>query len=231
MANSGTPPRASINPLRMSTHAPTKPPSQPPLQARLYHDLNRRLQNSSWNSSAAEAHGLLSGLACRGLGAAQLRSKMWLLQVAEKSDIALLASMYDLILRDLQADDFAFNLLLPPQPSENSRRRPTPTPPPTLTLESLADWCNGFAQGFLHDGEQCLSGAAAAVREALQDIMQISRLHIAANADQKTERQLCEIEQYLRVAAHVIFEESRRPAVMPTPMPNSAKPRPTELPT
>lgn len=165
-------------------------------QAKIYRQLDQRLKASSWNGGAAEAHGLLSALACRGVSGEQLGAKAYLLQMTEKADIDLLEGMYGLILRDLQSDDFAFTLLLPDECCDLARR-----------IEALADWCGGFMQGFLHDGAGRQDGIPATVRESIDDIMEISRLDGDARADEQSERQLFELEEYLRVAARLIFEE------------------------
>ena len=46
--------------------------SQTPTAAEIYKALNDKLRNTAWASGAAEAHGLLSALACCGVTDAQL---------------------------------------------------------------------------------------------------------------------------------------------------------------
>ena len=179
-----------------STFAPTPAAAKRQFQADIYRDLDRKLRHSSWKSGASEAHGLLSGLACRGIRSEQLRTRAWLLQLSEKTDLDLLEGLYDWILRDLHSDGFEFALLLPGADADCAQK-----------TESLADWCGGFVQGFLHDGERVLADFPAAVREALDDIIAISRVDPNPPTNDETERQLAEIEEYLRVAAQIIFEE------------------------
>ena len=183
-------------------------PSAPPapsgrqFQAEIYRDLDRRLKASRWNSGASEAHGLLSALACLGIPGEQLRAKAWLFQLSEKTDLDLLEGLYGLILRDLQSDGFEFSPLLPDGLCGDAQ-----------SIESLADWCGGFVQGFLHDDAARLDRVPDAVRESVNDIMEISRVEVEARVEadadafDETERQLVEIEEYLRVAIQVIFEE------------------------
>lgn len=170
------------------------------IQAEIYPAIDRKFKNSSWNSGASEAHGLLSGLACRGIRSEQLYRKAWLFQMSEQTEIELLAGLYGIILRDLQSTSFAFNLLLPDEHASSQQR-----------VESLTDWCDGFLQGFLHADEPQIADSATTVRESLDDIMAISRIEIAAYANQEGARQLCEIEEYLRVATQVIFDELNPP--------------------
>lgn len=175
----------------------TAPPGRR-FQAEIYRHLDRRLKASRWNGGASEAHGLLSALACLGIPGDRLRTKAWLFQLSEKTDLDLLEGLYDLILRDLQSDGFEFSPLLPDGDCGGAQ-----------SIESLADWCDGFVQGFLHDGADRLDGVPGAVRESVNDIMEISRVDVEvdASAGEETERQLAEIEEYLRVAIRVIFEE------------------------
>lgn len=174
-------------------------------EAEIYRDLDRKLKNSRWNSGASEAHGLLSALACRGVPGDRLRTKAWLFQLSEPADIDLLDGMYGLILRDLQSDDFQFTLLLADDGFSDAQR-----------IESLADWCDGFVHGVFHDGwgvgaadnKTRLDGVPDRVRESINDIMEISRMSSNSDNDNDaTERQLFEIEEYLRVAIQIIFEE------------------------
>ena len=188
-------------------------PSGRQFQAEIYRDLDRRLKASRWNSGASEAHGLLSALACLGIPGEQLRAKAWLFQLSEKTDLDLLEGLYGLILRDLQSDGFEFNLLLPDGACLDG------TCSDAQSIESLADWCGGFVQGFLHDDAERLDGVPDPVRESVNDIMEISRMEVEARVDagvdtgvdagagEETEKQLVEIEEYLRVAIQVIFEE------------------------
>ncbi len=171
-------------------------PARRPFQAEIYQPLDRKLRDSNWNSGATEAHGLLSGLACRGIRSDQLRTKAWLLQLSDTPDLDLIQGMYDLLLRALQTDGFEFTLLLPDEDGGDAHR-----------LELLSEWCHGFLQGFVHDGEDQLASVAGPVREALDDILAISQIALDAQPDADTERRLFEIEEYLRVAVQVIFEE------------------------
>ncbi len=206
------------------------------MSADMQQRVDQALRTSRWNSGAAEAHGLLSALACRGVAAAQLGGKAWLLRLSGAADLDMLDGMYGLILRDLRADGFAFNLWLPVagdggavdspasnssdssdssvgDPSDISSAGDSPELASLgLRLEALTDWCGGFVHGFLHDGAGRLDDVSAPVREAVGDIIDISRLDNAPGnpADgEQTARQLLEIEEYLRVATQLIYEEMR----------------------
>lgn len=165
------------------------------------HDgIERQLQHSAWNAGAAEAHGMLCALACRGVRAEDVHAKAWLLRLSAEQELELLGAMMEKILSELQSDGFCFALLLPDAQSGWARR-----------VESISAWCAGFVQGFFHDD----AGAEEfphAVREPLEDIMKICRIDIGAPSKARGgERKLVEIEEHLRVGVQLIFDELNPP--------------------
>lgn len=182
-----------------------EPPAGRRFHAHIYADLERRLRASNFGGGAAEAHGVLCGLTCRGVDGEKLRVKAGLLRLSGAADFELIAGLQALAARDLRADDFQFNLLLP---HDDAGAAPK--------TAAVADWCGGFAQGFLHDGEAALATCPAVVREAFDDIMAISCADApppdSGDGGEAALRQLAEIEEYLRVAVQLIFEELNPPA-------------------
>lgn len=182
------------------------PPSGRRFHAHIYADLERRLRASNFGGGAAEAHGVICGLACRGTDGEKLRAQAAkALRLSSPADAELVDGLRAMVARDLRADDFAFNLLLPGDDARAAQR-----------AAAVADWCGGFMQGFLPDRDSAAALAAlpAAVREAFDDIMAISCADAppAGRDGEAVERQLAEIEEYLRVAAQLIFEELNPPA-------------------
>ena len=173
--------------------------------ADLYRHLERRLKAADWDGGAAEAHGVLSAFACLGIDEARLKSRVNLsdlFRLSESTDIDLLEGLYALIRRDLQADGFEFRPLLADADCSCGER-----------IESLAQWCGGFVHGFLHDDAKRLDGVSEAVRESVDDMIQISGVNceVEAGEPDQAEKQLVEIEEYLRVATQLIFEEMNPP--------------------
>lgn len=176
-------------------------------QAGLYRDMDDKLRRSQWHSGASEAHGLLCGLACRGVREEQVRGYARLLRLNKEDELELIDGMYAIIRRELCADGFDFNLLLPDTMSSRAQR-----------VEAMSDWCDGFLQGFLHDADE--DGNAAGnefarwpetVREAVRDVLTISRVGgdagVGASGNgEEVDKQLAEIEEFLRVATQVIFD-------------------------
>jgi len=182
----------------MNDAAPGTASSGLRLQAEIYQELDRKLRLSRFGGGASEAHGLLSALACRGIVGERLRAKAYLLQLAEPADLNLIEGLHEMIVRDLHADGFRFNLLLPGDQASAAHQ-----------TAALADWCGGFLQGFLHDhhSQAQLAALPATVREAIDDIIAISRADAPPPPGEALERQLLEIEEYLRVATQLIYEE------------------------
>ena len=173
--------------------------SQTPTAAEIYKALNDKLRNTAWASGAAEAHGLLSALACCGVTDAQLPQQARLFRLSGGDEVTLLQGMYGVILQDLHSDEFEFNPLLPAD-EDGLRER----------IDALAEWCIGFMQGVMHDGERRYLDSAGTLREAFDDILAMSRID-GASVGADAEKQLFEIEQYLRVAVKVVFEELSPP--------------------
>ena len=203
-------PPAQTAPDSASESAPesaSEPPAGRRFHAHIYADLERRLRASNFGGGAAEAHGVLCGLTCRGVDGEKLRVKAGLLRLSGVADFELIAGLQAMAARDLRADDFQFNLLLP---HDDAGAAPK--------TAAVADWCGGFAQGFLHDGEAALATCPAVVREAFDDIMAISCADAPppntgdGDGGEAALRQLAEIEEYLRVAVQLIFEELNPPA-------------------
>jgi len=166
-------------------------------QQQIYNELDARLRASPWSNGASEAHGLLSGLACIGINADTIRTRAYLLQLTDPSHIEMIEGMFSLVLRDLGDSGFGFNLMLPDD---------------TLSLinraEALSSWCQGFLQGALHQDMDLIDSASTETREALSDIMKIGHLEIEPDADPvEVEHQLLELEEFLRVAVQLIYDE------------------------
>ena len=166
----------------------------------IFDELDHKLRHSDWQGGAPEAHGLLTGLACRGITAPQLQNRLFLFNSDEASLRTLLQGLFELVLRDLGSTTPTFDLLLPDDGQPVAHRS-----------DELAGWCSGFIQGYLHDGEQALSAGSAEAREIIRDIVDISGmvhgLSGDAEEDTEAERSLVEIEEYLRAGVQFVYDE------------------------
>lgn len=169
----------------------------------LYEELDKRLVSSPWDGSVSEAHGLLTGLACLGITENRLADKLYLFQQLGDEESTLLEAMFGLIVQDLESDSPTFNPLLPNDEETLGKR-----------IEELANWCSGFTLGYCHDDNQSPTRRKAAVSEVLHDILEISAMQGTGNVthteqeSHEQERQLVEIEEYLRISIQLIYEES-----------------------
>ena len=166
----------------------------------LYEQLDGKLRETGWKSGVPEAHGLLTGLACRGFPASRIANKMYLFELGMDQDSMPLQALYELIVQNLESDHPVFDLMLPDDHESLFAR-----------ADEIANWCSGFAQGFCHDGEMAMLQKKGPVKEMFDDVMSIARIQGEPSGDgpdrQAEERALTEIEQYLRVGIQLIYEE------------------------
>ncbi len=165
-------------------------------QQKIYPELDRKLRLTPFNGGAPEAHGLLTGLACRGITVQNLQNKLYLFQFNSDQDSTLLQGLFELILRDLQSSSLTYRLLLPDDGTS-----------PVIRTDEIANWCGGYMQGFLHDGDSAFSDSNGTIREILQDIMDMGGLYLEEASPEEAEKSITEIEEYLRVGVQLIYDE------------------------
>ena len=167
-------------------------------QDRIFLDLESKLRSTPWNSGASEAHGLLCGLACAGVTSATVRTRAYLFKLEDKEDVDIIEGMFSLAERDLQDDAFSFTLMLPPEDASQLERG-----------EALSSWCQGFLQGLCHNNADVMKSSHPQIREAVEDILQIGHIELDLSEPEQNERSLSELEEYLRVAVQLIYDELR----------------------
>ena len=101
--------------------------------------------------------------------------------------------MPPLATRVLQNQESAFDLLLPDD--ENEVR---------VRAEALSEWCSGYLRSFLADGRPELDETG---NEAIDDMQAISNLEMDDDDLDSQERSLFELQEYLRVAVQILFEQ------------------------
>ncbi len=172
-------------------------------QHRIYQSLDEKLRASSWKSGASEAHGLLTGLACRGVTSEQLASKLYLLQIESDADASeypgLLEGLFELIIRDLNSSQPVFDVLIPHE------REPIIT-----RVDELASWGGGFIQGFCNDGDSAISDLSLEAQELIHDIIDISGMQLDQPNPESDDQDkaLTEVEEFLRVGIQLIYDEA-----------------------
>lgn len=170
----------------------------------------------------AGAHGVLCGMLSAG-GEADFA--VWLASLAAEQGERLpvdpdemarleehspLGQLYWASAEQLEDPEYQFDLLLPDDDRSIAER-----------CEALAAWCSGFLYGLGSAGLADVEQASPEVREVLEDVVEISRFSVEdVQGGEEEEQAFMELEQYLRVAALLVWAEFRRRGPSGEPAPN-----------
>ncbi|RUO20463.1 YecA family protein [Aliidiomarina iranensis] len=169
--------------------------------AQTFEQLNRQLQDENIILSAAEIHGMLTGLTA---SSAPGKDREWLVIMADLANegqkfsdamINTLEVLQQQTLADLASHDLDFQLVLPSDDEPLVER-----------LTALTEWAQCFLVGF-GINQQNLAKASADLKEAIQDLAEIARLSADAAADEEDERAYYEVSEYVRITAIMCFNE------------------------
>jgi yecA family protein len=165
--------------------------------------------------TAAEMHGLISGLLCGGSRDAGWQTLVYDLTnegVAFPQALNLpLQQLYEITRETLEDDDFMFQLMMPEGETVTVFER----------ADALAGWVNHFLLG-LGMMQPKLAQVKDEVGEAIDDLRNIAQLGYDEDEDQEElEHSLEEVVEYVRVAAILCHTEftRRKPTA-----PENAKP-------
>lgn len=157
--------------------------------------------------SPAELHGMLAGQVAAGarFDPAGLLQRIQTLFDIEpfRNEAARRGAMqvYMAILQQFQAPDFSFELMLPDDDQ-----------PLSIRAESLGVWCSGFLSGFGMQEQTGSGGLSVEGQETLRDLAQIVQISTEADAEgDEDEANLMEVQEYVRMAALLIFSECNEP--------------------
>ncbi|MFI8417395.1 YecA family protein [Serratia sp. NPDC078593] len=178
-----------------------------------YQSLTVALNQQAVALTAAEMHGLLSGLLCGGN-----RDASWQTLVHDLTNEGVafpqalsqpLQQLYDITRETLDDDEFMFQLMMPEGEAVTVFER----------ADALAGWVNHFLLG-LGMMQPKLAQVKDEVGEAIDDLRNIAQLGYDEDEDQEElEQSLEEVVEYVRVAAILCHTEfSRR---QPTAAENS----------
>jgi yecA family protein len=164
-----------------------------------YADILDALNLSGMPGSAAEMHGLLSGMLCMDTS---VNRQQWLEHCfdAEMDDLegealANLERLFDQTRRQLFDFDFSFEPLLPADDHSLAGR-----------AHALSEWCHGFLQGIGYQGANSRWPGECA--EILGDLLEIVQLETVASSE-ADEVAYAELTEYVRVGVQVIHSELR----------------------
>ncbi len=161
-----------------------------------YQIINAIVVQSDAELSAAQAHGMATGMLCAN---EQAQSAEWLAELflhaipAAAEDQTTLVHLFEDTQDLLTSDDFEFDLLLPGDEALLSEQ-----------VEALTDWCRGFllGVGFTHTA----SDLSREATEILKDIAEFTKLDTEAEGEED-EGDFMEITEYMRSAVLLLKSE------------------------
>lgn len=161
-----------------------------------YDACNAIIVQNDAESSAAEAHGLATGLLCAD---EQTGSAIWLNELLRDNGSMteehknLLARLFEETRRLMASDEFEFDLFLPEDDT-----------PLIARVEALRGWCRGFLLGVSLGASA--SNWSKDARDIVKDITEFTKLD--ANAEgEEDERAFTEVTEYLRSAVLLLRDE------------------------
>ncbi|MCC5854583.1 MAG: UPF0149 family protein [Idiomarina sp.] len=169
--------------------------------SRAFEQLTQWLEQEDMIVSAAELHGMLTGLLASGQRA---HGGDWLLIVADLANEGntfssrmnqQLETLAKEIREGLGCPELSFQPLLPGDEEALTER-----------LSALTEWTQCFLVGF-GVNQQNLAKASEDLREAIQDMAEIARLSPDVNAGEDDERAFYEVCEYVRISAIMCFNE------------------------
>lgn len=161
-----------------------------------YKTCNAIIVQSDAGLTAAEAHGMASGMLCVN---GHTEGDQWLGELLHNAvpvideDKALLVRLFEETRRLLASDEFEFDLFLPEDDT-----------PLTGQVEALKSWCRGFLFGV--GSMASTSSWTEDAREILKDITEFTKLDDYAEGEED-ERAFVEITEYLRSAVLLLRDE------------------------
>ena len=168
-----------------------------------YEELAQMLQSAGADSSASEAHGMLSGTIC---AAGKTAPGLWLeyllgegntLSAAASASSDMLLTLQSELLRQLNDDAFGFEMLLP-----------LDDVPLSLRTETLSQWCTGFLYGLALGGFREDVAMPDSVSEVMKDFYEISHARFDYDTmDEADETAYMEIVEYVRMGVLLLYEE------------------------
>ncbi|MGZ4970006.1 MAG: UPF0149 family protein [Methylobacter sp.] len=161
-----------------------------------YQVINAIVVNSDAQLSAAQAHGMATGMLCAN---EQAQCNEWLSELfrhgtpVADDQRTVLEDLFEDTRDLLVSDEFEFDLLLPGDDALLSEQ-----------VEALTYWCQGFllGVGFTH----ATSDLSKEAREILKDIIEFTKLDTEAEGEED-ESDFMEITEYMRSAVLLLRSE------------------------
>ncbi|TAK62668.1 UPF0149 family protein [Methylobacter sp.] len=161
-----------------------------------YQVINEIVMQDDAELSAAQVHGMATGMLCVNERA---QSAEWLNELFRNAgpvadeDKTVLVHLFEETRSLLASDDFEFDLLLPDDEASLSEQ-----------VEALTYWCQGFLLGV--GFTPASSGWPREVTEILRDIVEFTKLDTEAEGEED-ESDFMEITEYMRSAVLLLKSE------------------------
>lgn len=166
-----------------------------------FKELDDSLASAGAPVGAAECHGFICAQLClmQQIDEQAWRDSLMLPDAVSPELEDELRTLSRTMRKQLDAHDFSFELLLPPDEATLESR-----------VESLAQWCRGFLFGLGRSG-LTETGLVGNCRELINDMEQISRVRPdIGSTEEEGEFALMEIVEYVRIGALTIYQELRQ---------------------
>ena len=167
-----------------------------------YATVQKALEGAEALTSAAESHGLLTGLFCSGkikqVDAVQwAESSLALRKENKPEDVKALLALYRVTEQKLEDMDFSFELLLPDDNVMLCTR-----------ADELGMWCQGFMNGLRLGDVNFAAAYSEDCREALHRIEEIAGIEYTnVGYEEEDEVTFFEVVEYIRLGVLIIYTE------------------------
>lgn len=165
-------------------------------------ELNELLSRAQSLANASECHGFLCGQVCvSGVPDEDLWQEFLDVQTGDDEVVyecySLVYKLITDITSSMQSPDLDFQLLLP-----------DPDSPLEDRVVALADWCQGFLNGFGLGSNSRDEACTENCQEILDDYSKICRVGLDDETDEEDERAFADLVDYVRMGAIFIFDET-----------------------
>ncbi|MGR9114712.1 MAG: UPF0149 family protein [Gammaproteobacteria bacterium] len=179
----------------------------------VYQTIDRIIKQKGGDFSAAEAHGIATGMLCidANTDAGNWLSELFVDASTSDEDMAVLTHLFEQTAELLDSEDYSFDLLLPDD-DDNL----------VAQVEALRAWCQGFlfGIGFSRSVDEGV-GKSDEIRrsvtdwpgetgEILKDIVEFTKMdstEMSLDQEEEDVAAFVEINEYLRVAVYLIRNE------------------------
>lgn len=155
----------------------------------LYDAIDTIITHINPELTAAEAHGMATGMICTNN---QAMTSAWLQEILENAkpndtnDEAILENLFERTRNLLLNEEFSFNLFLPDEDSLLN-----------LHLEALRQWCQGFLYGLGANSRS--SDYPSDILDIIKDFTEFTKLDTGV-VGENAENDFMEITEYIRAA-------------------------------